>query len=86
MPSIKCWVTRFLVVLSLLGLFTAVTYRLHGGPRQGVDDADITLVYATNLGQGHGFVYNQGGERVEGFTSALWTVTEALDARFSWLW
>lgn len=38
------------------------------------DDAMITLQYARNLAEGHGLVWNAGGERVEGFTSPLWTL------------
>ena len=37
------------------------------------DDTFITLRYARNLVQGHGLVYNVG-QKVEGFTSPLWTV------------
>ncbi len=37
------------------------------------DDAFITLRYADNLASGHGLVYNPG-DRVEGFTSPLWTI------------
>jgi hypothetical protein len=33
-----------------------------------------------NLADGHGFVYNVGGEYVEGFTSLLWTLIGALIA------
>src|SRR5690242_13300954 len=40
----------------------------------GIDDAFIYFVYAKNLAHGHGFVYNVGGERVEGFTSMLWVL------------
>ena len=40
----------------------------------GVDDANIFFVYAKNFAEGHGFVYNVGGERVEGFSSMLWTL------------
>jgi hypothetical protein len=43
-------------------------------PATGIDDADIFFVYARNMAEGHGFVYNIGGERVEGFTSLLWTL------------
>jgi arabinofuranosyltransferase len=43
----------------------------------GVDDANITMVYARNLAAGHGFVYNIGGERVEGFTSLLYVLIMA---------
>ena len=37
------------------------------------DDAFISLRYAANLLAGHGLVFNPG-ERVEGFTSPLWTL------------
>ena len=42
-------------------------------PKIGFDDANITLNYAENIAAGHGYVYNIGGERVEGSTSPLWT-------------
>ncbi|MDF7826080.1 hypothetical protein P4B35_18765 [Pontiellaceae bacterium B12227] len=45
-----------------------------GRPATGIDDADIFFVYAQNFAAGHGFVYNIGGETVEGFTSLLWTL------------
>lgn len=44
----------------------------------GIDDANITLVYARNLAAGEGFVFNAGGERVEGSSSMLWTLLCAL--------
>ena len=37
------------------------------------DDQMITMRYARNLAEGHGLVWNPG-ERVEGYTSLLWTV------------
>ncbi|TGM57638.1 hypothetical protein EHQ91_01945 [Leptospira biflexa] len=37
------------------------------------DDAYISFVYARNLWEGNGFVFNVG-ERVEGYTNFLWTV------------
>jgi arabinofuranosyltransferase len=43
----------------------------------GIDDANIFFVYAKNFAEGHGFVYNTGGERVEGFSSMLWTLVLA---------
>jgi len=52
-------------------------------PLVGIDDANIYFVYARNLANGYGFVYNIGGERVEGFTSLLWTVISALAFKFS---
>lgn len=44
----------------------------------GIDDANIYFVYAKNLQMGYGFVYNPGGEHVEGFTSIGWTLLLAL--------
>lgn len=52
-------------------------------PLTGIDDANIYFVYAKNLANRHGFVYNVGGERVEGFTSLLWTLIAALAFKFS---
>jgi hypothetical protein len=43
-------------------------------PSIGIDDANIYFVYMKNFADGHGFVWNIGGERVEGFTSLLWTL------------
>src|SRR5512139_1302911 len=43
-------------------------------PLTGIDDANIFFVYAKNFVNGYGFVYNAGGERVEGFSSLLWTL------------
>jgi hypothetical protein len=51
-----------------------VAYMSLGKPKAGIDDANIFLVYGRNLAQGHGFVYNIGGERVEGFSSILWVL------------
>ena len=39
-----------------------------------VDDAYISMRYARNLAEGHGLVFNPGGERVEGYTNLLWTL------------
>src|SRR5512138_2794050 len=52
-------------------------------PLIGIDDANIYFVYARNVANGHGFVYNVGGERVEGFTSLLWTLVSALVFKIS---
>ncbi len=38
------------------------------------DDAMISMTYARNFAQGHGLVWNAGGERVEGYTNPLWVV------------
>ena len=42
------------------------------------DDAWITARYAENLADGHGFVWNPGGERSEGFSNPLLVAVEAL--------
>ncbi len=42
------------------------------------DDAMISMRYARNLAEGHGLVWNPGGERVQGFTSPLWTLYMSL--------
>lgn len=36
------------------------------------DDAMISMQYARNFAEGHGLVWNAGGERVEGFSNPLW--------------
>ena len=45
-----------------------------GIPAIGIDDAAITRSYAENLARGAGYVYNVGGERVEGSTALLWAL------------
>ncbi len=62
----------------------------YGKPTFGIDDANIYFVYMKHLANGQGFVWNIGGERVEGFTSLLWTLIGALfyklsGERFVWL-
>lgn len=47
-------------------------------PLIGIDDANIYMIYMRNLAEGHGFVYNAGGEHVEGFTSLSWTILGSL--------
>lgn len=65
---------QFLFVLLLLSAVTFLYWKLYDAPATGVDDANIYFVYAENAAQGHGFVFNPGDERVEGFTSFLWTL------------
>jgi arabinofuranosyltransferase len=43
----------------------------------GIDDANITHVYARNIAEGLGSVYYRGGAPVEGSTSTLWTLINA---------
>ena len=43
-----------------------------------IEDAAISFAYARNFVDGYGFVSYPGGERVEGFSNALWTFLIAL--------
>jgi hypothetical protein len=38
------------------------------------DDAMISMQYGRNLADGHGLVWNAGGDAVEGYTNLLWTL------------
>ena len=64
-PSLLFW---WAVCTILLGGL-ALAYRA-----DFVDDSYIFLRYAQNIAEGHGPVFNIG-ERVEGYSSALWTFT-----------
>ncbi|HUG61017.1 MAG TPA: hypothetical protein VMP03_04190 [Methylomirabilota bacterium] len=59
-----------IVVTLVMAVWTFVLY----SPSIGIDDANIVHVYAANVAAGHGYVYNPGGEWVEGSTSAFWTL------------
>ncbi len=61
-----------LIALLVVATGSICSWILLGRPATGIDDADIFFVYAKHLAEGHGLVYNMGGERVEGFTSLLW--------------
>lgn len=63
----------FLVIL-FVAAGTYIYWLLYRKPMFGIDDANIFFIYMRNLVEGYGFVYNPGGERVEGFTSLLWTL------------
>jgi len=67
-------VKHLILFFLLLSALTLVAYYYLGRPAPGIDDADIFLNYARRLAHGEGFVFNKGGERVEGFTSLLWVV------------
>lgn len=60
------------VVLAVYALFLSRIWGLT------VDDAMITLRQARNLVEGHGFVYNPGGPRVESYTNHLLFLWQAL--------
>jgi arabinofuranosyltransferase len=65
------------ILFSLIAVM-AVYWWGYESPDIGVDDANIYFVYMRNFAEGHGFVWNTGGERVEGFTSLIWTLVGAL--------
>ncbi|MFN3405803.1 MAG: hypothetical protein ACK40G_17030 [Cytophagaceae bacterium] len=64
-------------ILVFVSLMATVIWLLNGKFKTGIDDANIYFVYMRNLSKGYGLVYNVGGERVEGFTSLLWTLIGA---------
>ncbi len=67
------WKLDVLTSTITAGLMAVFTY-LVLNPKVGFDDANITQSYAENIARGLGYVYYAGGERVEGSTSALWTL------------
>lgn len=71
------WVTQLFasVIVCLIG--AGYTYWVLT-PTTGFDDAAITMNFAQNIAEGHGYVYFIGGERVEGSTSAIWTAINVL--------
>jgi len=62
------------MLLSVLGLLL-LCFRFR---RFFTDDAWISVRYAESLADGHGFVWNPGGERAEGFSNPLLVYGEAL--------
>jgi arabinofuranosyltransferase len=64
----------FCLFFLLLSILSVISYFYLGRPMLGMDDADIFLNYARRLAHGEGFVFNSGGEKVEGFTSILWVL------------
>ncbi|HLO29244.1 MAG TPA: hypothetical protein VK249_08925 [Anaerolineales bacterium] len=79
----RSFIRNFLLTFFLCGMVALVALAKLDYPLTGIDDANIYLVYARNLANGYGFVYNVGGERVEGFTSFLWTLVAAAAFKLS---
>ncbi|MES2766395.1 MAG: hypothetical protein V4642_11025 [Bacteroidota bacterium] len=69
---------KLLWILPVVLFNTALAWMCNYKSFTGIDDANIYFVYMRNFGNGHGFVYNIGGEKVEGFTSLLWTLLGVL--------
>lgn len=73
-----------LLLVFLYVCFAAFVYWwIYQKPIIGIDDANIYFVYMRNFAHGYGFVYNPGGERVEGFTSLLWTIIGSVFFKYS---
>lgn len=68
-------VWEFAPLLLSIFIYFGFVYQWH---RRVVDDAFITFRFARNLAEGMGFVWNVGGEPVEGFTSMLHVLLLAL--------
>ncbi len=76
----KAFTAVLLVWCLYAALFIWRTSFVIGGERYFSlqDDAMISMRYARNLAEGNGLVWNQGGERVEGYTNPLWVLFMAL--------
>ena len=70
--------TKFFFPIIFLAVSFGYFWSIHGFTLTGIDDANIFFVYAKNFSSGAGFVYNIGGEHVEGFSSILWTLIGSL--------
>lgn len=71
--------SRLGVALAALAFYAVFLYRTSfvlAGTRIFVlfEDAMISMRYARNLAEGHGFVWNVGEEPIEGFTNLLWVL------------
>jgi len=66
------WLLLAGLVIGCVDRMTEKGLSLLGFANNGIDDANIYFRYAHNLLSGHGFVWNVGGERVEGVSSLLW--------------
>jgi len=64
----------FILFFCILLVITLLDFFYLGKPVVGIDDANISMNYAWHLSKGEGFVFNHGGEKVEGFTSLLWVL------------
>lgn len=74
------FVLLLLAYMAYAAVFIAKTiFWVDGVPYSALfDDMMISMTYARNLAQGHGLVWNAGGERVEGFSNPLWVAFMAL--------
>jgi hypothetical protein len=73
--SLHLWLAACLLLLTALFLFAGsrATVVADGTRYHFLDDDQmISMRYARNLAEGHGPVWNAGGERVEGYTNFGW--------------
>lgn len=64
-----------IAAIAIVAIMASLSWLLAGAPgTNGIDDAAITRSYSDNIARGYGFVYNAGGEHVEGATSMLWVL------------
>lgn len=68
----------FTTVLLVATIVWLIWFIIFGQNVIGIDDANIFKAYAQNLANGFGFVFQPGGERVEGFTSLLFVLLLSL--------
>lgn len=66
------------VLLTALAAYSVTCYQLQA---EIADDAYISFRFARNLAEGHGLVWNIGGERVEGYTNFLSVLLLAISHR-----
>jgi hypothetical protein len=63
---------RFGAAVLTVFVGSTLAWLLLGLPVSGINDADVSLVYARNFLTGHGLTGQAGGEPAEGFPSLLW--------------
>jgi arabinofuranosyltransferase len=71
-------IIKAILLILCFAAATWLTYKLHGSPKVGVDDANLFFSYAENLASGNGITYAHNPEHVEGVTSMLWMLICAL--------
>ena len=73
------WERRHATVLALIGLGYVVHYLVFCIPQPFfIEDSAISFAFSKHLVEGEGLVAYPGGERVEGYSNALWTFLVAL--------
>ncbi len=79
-PAALLFSILFLALLVFGGLYVQRTSFVVNGQRVYTlwDDAMISMQYARNLREGHGLVWNPGGDRIQGFTNPGVTFAMAL--------